>query len=150
MPLSRWLLLFAVMLTLASVGSAGVVEDAEETLKNVPADGPGRAAALSGKNAGHLPPQNFSMPSSGTSQSSSVSPARHRREVAEPSRSRTTPSSSAIAPTEPPGGVEAQKERDKRARETSDNVLTFGVVLLVLALIAAAGYVSRRLVGPSD
>ena len=147
----RWILTLTFLFSLLVPAWAGVVEDAEEALKNVPADSPGRAAALSGQNAGKLPPPQTSAVVSSSKSSVATSASTGRKSQSpQQSASSSGSNSGAIKAVEPPGGVEAQRERDKRAHDTSDNVLTFGVALLIIALIAAAGYLSRRLAGTSD
>lgn len=151
MRTSRWLLAVMLLFSLLAPVWAGVVEDAEEALKNVPADNPERAAALSGKNAGTLPPPQVSGSVSASRTSVTNSSASGRKPQAGQQKSSSPGSMSGAAKVaEPPGGVEAKRERDKRARDNSDNALTFGVALLIVALIAAAGYLSRRLAGSSD
>ncbi len=143
---TRLILVLLVVLTTGAL--AGVVEDAEETLKGVPADGPARAQLKSSQSQPRPYPQ--------ASSSSATRSASSTGSGSSSPGSRNSGSSSGLrdggvtATSEPTPGLESEQARRRRTQDSKDMALSFGGVLLLLLFVAVATYYGRRLSGTSD
>lgn len=141
-------LILVLLVVLTSGALAGVVEDAEEALKGVPADGPARVQLKSSPSQPKPYPR--------TSSSSATRSASPTDSAPNSSGSRSSTTSSGLhdgrvaATSEPTPAVESEQARRRRTQESKDMALSFGGVLLLLLFIAVAAYYSRRLDGTSD
>jgi hypothetical protein len=120
----------------------GVVEDAEEALQGVPSDGPG-LRELHGPQ-GAVGPDRI-RPTSGSASQASV-PSSPRRAGGANSASGSGRGGRAAPETAaPPDALTQEAMRLRQARDSSDNALSLLGVVLLLALVVAAGIASKRL-----
>lgn len=142
-------LILSILLTTSVF--AGVVEDAEEALKNVPSDGPGRALQGVEGQARPLPGSSSSV-SSGRSGSSTVN-GRASSSSGRRSSSGGPGSGSGGAVTvaaESTPQAESQETLRRKTQESKDLAMSFAGVLVLLFFVVLAGYYSRRLGGNPD
>lgn len=146
-------LIAMALFALSSPSLAGVVEDAEESLQVVPADHQG-ARNLDGS-AGTAPKGSFSQGSAGSASSttSNAVPAngssRNGVERQPASQSGGLPAGSYPDVSETPPAAEPEAVRKRQARNRADTTMSLLGVLVLLALVVAAGVYSKR-VGRDD
>lgn len=126
-----------LMLTCPSV--AGVVDDAEEALQGVPSDLPG-ARRLDGTGAASTP---LPPPSSSTASGSRIPPG-SAAEASSGAQTTTGSGGSGPGAQANPDAATREALEKRQARDRADNVLSLAGVLLLLALVLAAGLYSRR------
>lgn len=126
------------LLMLACPSMAGVVDDAEEALQGVPSDLPG-ARRLDGTGARPpLPP-----PASSTASGSRIPPG-SAAEAGSGAQITTGNGGSGPGAQATPDAPTREVLEKRQARDRADNVLSLAGVLLLLALVLAAGVYSRR------
>ena len=127
------------LLILTCPSMAGVVDDAEEALQGVPSDLPG-ARRLDGTGARiPLPP-----PASSTTSGSRIPPG-SAAEAGSGAQIRTgNGGGSGPGAQATPDAATREALEKRQARDRADNVLSLAGVLLLLALVLAAGVYSRR------
>jgi cobalamin biosynthesis Mg chelatase CobN len=140
------------LLALASPSLAGVVEDAEESLQVVPADHQG-ARNLDGS-AGSLPKGSLSQGSTGSSSStasSGVSANSASKGIVRQPNGQSGGQAAGSYPdvSETPPAAEQEAVRRRQARNRADTTMSLVGVLVLLALVLAAGLYSKR-VGRDD
>ena len=140
------------LLLLTSVSLAGVVEDAEELLQDLPSDAPIRATLYPNGESSRSASQTSSVtsPASSLTGGSTSSSSTTFRDQAGRSAQATGPGGSKAGLDTGLPPIEDEAARRRSLQESKDRALTFGGVLLVLFFIALAGYYGRRLAGSSD
>lgn len=139
------------LLFLTSVSLAGVVEDAEELLKDLPSDAPVRTTLYPNGESSRSANQASSVTSPASSSTGGVTNSSRtslREHTGSSAETRPGDSKAGRATDLPP--IEDETSRRRSLQESKDRALTFGGVLLVLFFIALAGYYGRRLAGSSD
>jgi cobalamin biosynthesis Mg chelatase CobN len=140
-----------VLFVLGLPSLAGVVEDAEETLQTVPSDNPsqrnldGSADRWSPGDYGSARSSSASTaPSAPSGRSSGNSRAANSGSGGQSAAGGTYPEAS-----ETPAAAEQEAARRRQARDSADTKMSLIGVLILLALVAAAGIYSKR-VGRDD
>jgi hypothetical protein len=139
----RRLATLLALLALAGPVWAGVVEDAQESLQQVPSDNPehrpldGTAGGSSSYTSGALDSGSAVSTSAASTSAGSVSGQRGHG-------SSMGGTAHGVFPPDPIPAAQQEAQRERQAREKADNTLSLAGILVLLALVAAAGLYSRR------